>query len=848
MVTRRDLFRATGAAAAMLADVELRGQTGERQPVAPDISQPSAFKRVTLEVSLKPFFDLNEQAIVKVSEEIFRSWAPLLRRCDSCSLMLWAADGSEILEYRGKLQDKFDWARYLGDANPPTPPPVNDPDRKGGHGRHWLYQPNPPQMTYGDLKKIARILRETGVRMTGKPVYLGATFDPGGEFAVSDFKFNRHKEIARLGTRGPNTWVDCTATLHADSRAYAGFPKGIPEGTPFGTYLGRQSQHFLTDLGFDYIWFSNGLGFAHNAWDVRGPLFDGKVYNAAPAAKTREELLTFWRTFHKECPGFPIETRGSNLIVGVDLARGASPVRDIYREGFNVVAPPNSPWAALDGDFGLEIVGYLSRIGELPPGDIFPFRFYTHDPWWLNSPWLDRYGRDAHDIYLPLSLARIAGNATITRPAYLEFLTIDNSWGQMPEKVPNEVIPHILSAMEDYSDAPGLVTWIYPFDEYHDMTFGPAPRLAEVSFGDWFMRGAVNTGFPLNSVVSTKQFVPAYRTRPQFFRRTILLAYVPALTREVEVTLLQALKQGTDVLLYGPVENVSPPLLQPLSLKKASPLSGVLDVKLAIPADTLRHGSLPLKMQHRAELCAGGVDTVLSGQSAASVDVTVSQGGVERVYAASRANASGAGSGTLAWVRGSFCSSIGTARLPVPDDPNLWLQGESLMRLVLAKFGYSLRFHKPAADTRSPLLLPARHKNAFFVSSYSPSTTTEVRMRFGHGAPVMVGTETWLEDGHTSYTLPRAAHKEIRFLVDQAASSELSCVEAITEYPFFERRLLLKGLKDATVHFYPENERPVTMLANDSRTFVQESLPYSREEDDTRFVIKNITGQLMVAW
>ena len=68
-------------------------------------------------------------------------------------------------------------------------------------------------MTYGMLRTIVRTLRETGQRMTGKPVQMGATFDPGGEFAVSDFKFNRHKEIAGGSTRGPNTWVDCTAKL-----------------------------------------------------------------------------------------------------------------------------------------------------------------------------------------------------------------------------------------------------------------------------------------------------------------------------------------------------------------------------------------------------------------------------------------------------------------------------------------------------------------------------------------------------------------------------------------------------------------------------------------------------------
>ena len=411
--------------------------------------------------------------------------------------MLWAADGSEILDFTGRMNDEFNWAKYLGDANPPSPPPKNDPNRQGTHGRHWLYLENPPRMTYGTLRTITRILRETGQRMTGKPVEIGATFDPGGEFAVSDFKFHRHPEIARGTARGPNTWVECTAKLHADQRSYAGYPNGIPEGTPIGAFLGRQSQHFLKDLGYDYIWFSNGFGFSLSPWGVTGPLFQGKEFDASKAPALRDELLGFWRSFRRECPTYRIETRGSNLIVGADLATSASPVRDLYREGFNMVAPPNSPWAAIDGDFGLEVVGYLSRIAELPPGNIYPFRFYTHDPWWLNSPWLDRYGRDPHDIYLPLAIARVNGDATVTKPAYLEFLTIDNSWGQMPEKVPNEVTPHILSAMEDFSDAPGLVTWIYPFDEYYDMTFGAKPALPQVFFGDWFMRGAVNNGFPV---------------------------------------------------------------------------------------------------------------------------------------------------------------------------------------------------------------------------------------------------------------------------------------------------------------------------------------------------------------
>jgi hypothetical protein len=823
----------------------------ERVPVAPPVSTDNAFARVTLEVSLKPFRDISPPAIRQVCEEIFRSWAPLLRRCASSAVMLWSADGSEILEYRGKMEDTFDWAQYLGDANPPTPPPANDPGREGTHGRHWIYAEKPPRMTYATLRLIVHTLRETGERMTGKPVQIGATFDPGGEFAVSDFKFHRHREIAKGTVRGPNTWVEATSRLNADSQSYAGFPNGIPAGTSIGAFLGRQSQHFLSDMGFDYLWLSNGFGFSLGSWDVSGPLFQGQKFDAAKARPLHDEILSFWRDFRAGCPKFRLETRGSNLMVGADLAAHGSPVREIYRSGFNMVAPPNSPWAALDGDFGLELVGYLSRIAELPPGDVYPFRFYTHDPWWLNSPWLDRYGRDPHDIYLPLSLARINAKAAITRPAYLEFLTIDNSWGQMPEKVPNEVIPHILSAMDDYSDAPGLVTWIYPFDEYHEMTFGDRPRLSEVFFGDWFMRGAVNNGFPLNSVVSTRQFIPAYQANPQFFAHTILLAYAPTLTDAVERTLSEALRHGSHVLLYGPLrESGAQPLVSTLGLSSASPLSGDMDLRLTIACDSARHGELPMRIRHRPEVSAGAIDTVLQGTQAGRVKVcaAVSQSGQERVCAVSREQALGSGSGTLAWVRGTFSSALTGKRLPEPDDPKEWFAAESLMRLMLGQFGYTILNTRQTSATRNPLMLFARHRNGWFLSSYSPSTTSEVKLRFAHGAPILIGTETWIENGHSSYTLPRAAHKEIRCLVEQAVNGEVSCVEAIPEYPFFYRRLLVKGLQNANVHVYPEMGRKVVMRVNDSRSFVNESMPYEQADGGSRLIIKGVTGELNIAW
>ena len=409
-------------------------------------------KNVTLEMSLKPFREMRAEAIREVCREIYRQWLPLTRHADGVSVMLWTADGSEILDYRGRAEDEIEWARYIGYPNAKLEPVKGKPVEKNLHSQAVYYVDNPPTITYGGLATIVRLLKEVGRESTGKPIRVGATFDPGGEFAKSPFKYKRHNEICLGGTMGKGTFVCCYATLNADTDRYAGFPGGIPQGTPLGTFLGRQCRHFLKDLGFDYIWFSNGFGFGLETWKTTGPLFDGTKFLPERAREVRGKILEFWRLFRAECPDVPIETRGTNLLTGSDLASNGTPLRDIYAGGFNMTPPPNSPWAALNGDFGLEMVGYMSRIAELPPDKAFPFRYYIHDPWWLNSPWLDRYGREPHDIYLPLAIGRLNAEGRVENPGSVALLTVDNSFGQMPEQVPNEVIPHLLAALDHAPD------------------------------------------------------------------------------------------------------------------------------------------------------------------------------------------------------------------------------------------------------------------------------------------------------------------------------------------------------------------------------------------------------------
>ena len=847
-LSRRDWLKWTAGSAVALP---LFGQGHfevQPLPASPHVPQAesSVFRRVTLEMSLKPFRSVDAGSIQAIAEHVFRQWAALLQRADGCAVMLWTADGSEILDYRGNMHDPIEWARYIGSANPEKAPPQADPSEINIHEQARLYMNNPPQITYGTLKEIIQTFKSIGRKLTGKPVSVGATFDPGPEFARSPFKFERHREILK------GEWVDCSATLSGDSVPYAGFPRGIPSGTPFGVFFGRQAQHFLTDLDFDYIWFSNGFGFSATAWSVKGPLFDGTAFHPEKAAEIRAKVVGFWKAFRQECPGFRVECRGSNLSTGADLSASASPIQDIYDGGFNMVAPPNSPWAAIDGDFGLEVSGYLSHIAHLPAGDVFPFRFYTHDPWWLNSPWFDRYGHEPHDIYLPLALARLDRRGKVTPPSFLEFLTIDNSYGELPDQCPNEVTPHILLAMDHFSDEPGLLTWVYPFGEFHEKVFGDTPRPGEVFFSDWFMRNAVNAGLPLNTVVSTDNFLASGSANPNLYAHTVLLTPVPAAGSPLEAALLEQLRGGRQVFLYGPVTHASQTLLKLLNLQLAPPLSGELEMRSSLASDTIRHGKVPTRMVHRDVTSGGGIDTVLLAPGVADVEVCarVSDGTNERVFAVTRP----VGSGRLAWVRGSFSGYLTSSALPQPDDPRQLFQAEYLMRYMLAKFGYELKVERPTVETRNPLLLVARSNNGFFFSGYSPSTAATIRLRFPLGAPILLGYETWIEDGHSNYSMPRAWHRECRCLVQQSEEGEISCVERISEEPGIRRRILLTGLKRATVHFYPEVRTagpPVRMESGQSQATFFESekrIAYLSEDSGRRLVVHDHSGELLMSW
>lgn len=830
----------------LLLTMRVTGQTGSLHPAMPSAAGPS-FQVITLEASLKPFKQRDTGFIQQVADELFTQWRPLLKHADTVAVMLWTSDGSEILDYSGDLDQQLEWAKYIG--NPNTQHEVGSgPVSLSLHERAYLYRDDPPAFNYRDLKIIVQALKRAGAKITAKPVLVGATFDPGPEFAKSDFKYNRHPEILGGNAMGHKTFVSCYSVLEGDTHHYAGFPNGIPDKTPFGTFFGKQSQHFLHDLGFDYIWFSNGFGFGAEGWSATGATFTGKGFLPEKLKSFTAEIHAFWELFRAECPAFPIYTRGTNLSVGADLARDAVDLRGIYQGKFNILPPPNSPWAALDGDFGLELVGYMSRMAELPDNR-FLFRYYTHDPWWLNSPWLDRYGREPHDIYLPMAVARIDEKGKIGIPTHLNFLSIDDSFGNMPDQVPNEVIPHILKARHDQPTAPGPIVWVYPFDEYHDWAYQNPDRLAEIYYGDWVIRQAINNGFPLNTVTSTRAFLSVIHQNPAFYRESILIGIVPDAGSALESAYMDFVKKGGKLMLYGPADHAGKAFMDFINLGPAAETSGEMMFESHLIADSLRV-PYPQRIKHEALFSGGPINTTIKNPDDPCTDILVGSG--EHALAWVQQNPAWKG-GKVAYLRATNSSSFTGGRLLTPHDPTAYFPAPVWLRQVLQRFGWDILIDKDNPAVKAPVLTIARSNNAYFFSGYQPNSTVGYRLKAPQGAPLLLGLDTKLENGYASYMMPIAWHRECRVFVDQQ--------EGIVSYKILHsgelgvtERYEVGGLENATVRIYP----PDGVDPKQIRVYQNSQYPWRKGRVDfeestgtalgRHLVLTDFTGKMVVSW
>ncbi len=808
-------------------------------------------QNVTLELSSKPFTDDSRETMESVSRTMFRQWQNLLDKADRISVLLWIADGSEILEYTGDLSQTFEWAYWFGCANH-IPPSGNETEREkiNTHKFPKKYRDDAAPRPYQWLKELIGVIKSIGLKLTGKPIRIGAIFDNGPEFAISNFKYKKHPEIARANTLFPGSFVTCNSTLNSDPQPYAAFPNGIAQGTTLGEFLGKQFKVFADDLGYDYIWLSNGMGFGTETWGITGALFDKEKFYPEKADEAAGTMLHFWNDFTRYWPKDKIETRGSNFSAGLELSTDAAPLKELYRD-FKIAPPVNSPWAALNYNSGLELAAWMSHVAELPD-ERFPYRFYAHDPWFYNSPWLDRYGREPWDIYLPLSICRINEQAEAQTPNSISILTIDDTLGQMPEQVPDEVIPHLKEALRHAPDQAGPLVWVYPFSEYSDLVRGKDKNPGVVFNEDMFIAEALQQGLPLNTVISTDNFYKTFSKCPEKFASKILIA---------PVTSYPAVKgfiaSGGNVIFYGSLRNVPDDLCQLLHLNNDVAITGEAVVELYENVDQCEHDACATTTHIHDVFNCGGACEVIADSTDTNVIAEVKAGNQKRILASVRKFSK---TQKVAFVR---------SLLPCAKDPKLEYRGfeygkadeiffvEKLMRYTLCEFGWKLGFNTVDVSSHSPRICISRNDNAFYYSVFSPETGTEITTSSPYGAPILTEMQCRIESDMALWHPSKAWHKECRCFIRQKDASMVDCKIVFPAYPQYHQRREYHNLKDAEVTFFPPINHMQTLEAiitkekNQLGGFLSKDpvdLEWHEDGNGKHVVLKNVTGYLSFIW
>ena len=532
------------------------------------------------------------------------------------------------------------------------------------------------------------------------------------------------------------------------------------------------------------------------------------------------------------------------------MATDAAPLGALYAEGL-IEPPVNSPWAAITFQAGLELAAWMSHVAELPKGRGFPFRFYIHDPWFLNSPWLDRYGREPWDIFAPLSICRIREDGSVQTPDSVALLSVDDTLGRMPETVPREVTPYLAAAFETAPDRAGPLVWVYPFDEYAAVGAGEPPpgALDRIFNEDLFLGEALQGGLPLNTVASTRiwrNLVDDPRT-PYRFSDTVFAVPVTALLSSENLAALDAhAARGARFLVYGALAGAPEPLLKRLGLALGEPRTGEVTVRLSesLPVDVFAAGAPCERLFVRPELDGGGLAEVEAEAEPFAWAETAD--GARRVLLSRK--------GAFAFVRSAlplseqdavgiwhFCHESATGAFP----------SERLMRHLLgAASGWRIRADLPTPSTPPPRPNLSRHDNAFLFHVFAPDTTASLRVRTPLGTPLVTEYDTRIEGGDALWRPGKSWRHECRLFADGQEPGTVTVKTSYPAFPGFTGRLHVVGLECATLRFFPPNGFRETVELVRNGDMLGEATPPEWEE--TPFgpcaVWHDLSGAAYVAW
>jgi len=331
-----------------------------------------------------------------------------------------------------------------------------------------------------------------------------------------------------------------------------------------------------------------------------------------------------------------------------------------------------------------------------------------------------------------------------------------------------------------------------------------------------------------------------------------MVTTVPDADSPMEKSLIDFVKKGGKIMVYGPADHAGKAFLELLNLKNTTALEGNFKVSTTYSGDIMPV-KYPEIIHHSALFSGGGIATKVGNAQEKNTKILaqMTQSAESRDVAWVRELPEWKG-GKVVYVRGTNSSKFNGGKLLNPDDPSKLFTGPLLLRYALAEFGLNCIIQKEDPSVKNPVLTISRSNNAFIFSGYNPNSTITNRFKFPQGAPLLLGLETKLDKGNSVYTLPTAWNRECRVFVEQN-DGIVSFKEIHSGEKDISKRFQARGLKNATVRIYAADG----ITKEKFNAYVNATYPWKegrvtvKEGDDKfgkHFVVENVTGSLTVSW
>jgi hypothetical protein len=470
---------------------------------------------------------------------------------------------------------------------------------------------------------------------------------------------------------------------------------------------------------------------------------------------------------------------------------------------------------------------------------------------------MDVWERSPHDIYLNTAVTRIDDDGSVQAFNDVKFLSIDTSWGEVPEQIPVEVIPHMRRALEFRPDGVPPVVWVYPFSEYHAYTFEQPDRMNEVMGGDLLVQNALNHALPMSGVITTDAFARVAEHDPRRLSGSVLVTPLPDEGSPLAELLRAHVETGGSALFYGPAVHADRQLCAMLGLALSAPLNGEMTLRLHADPDIHAERRPAQKCRHTPAMSSGGAREVRAEDADAYTTLLASvadDSGNERVAALVCRNPAWH-AGAAAWVRGtSSVSPHGIRRRNLAThNPADVYPCEALMRHALAALGWHVAIRQPAPTTSGRHVMISRCRNGFVFAGHAAGDEIIFALRTPLGAPILPGRDTRLEAGAALLRVQTWFHEECRVFVEQEAGT-VGLHAVSPKHYRYRRRWILDGLDHATVRFFPATGcfEQTDVLLNPKRQYYTVGEECTRAWCDTPWgrclELHDVSGELSLAW